>query len=79
FYIFKFVAGGDLKLYLALLPSINSEYVFTTILLIGLFGGGVVLVSLVYGACKGNLRKYQGLPYGAAITPAFLIGSAASI
>ncbi|QIA65835.1 hypothetical protein GT360_20190 [Vibrio astriarenae] len=78
-YAANIIAGGDLKLILAFLPGVNTEYMLSTICLMGILGGCVALLCFLYGFSKKDWLETHGLPYGVAIVSGFLVGSAASL
>lgn len=79
-YRFKYWGGGDLKLCLAFLPAVPEYYLLLFPVLIGLLGGALTVIYLVYGYITDMSKAWsQGLPYGIPVCLSGLLCVAASL
>lgn len=79
-YFISFWGGGDTKIAIAFLPAISEQYTLLFMVGIGLLGGVLLCVYLVYGLVKGMDRvKTAGLPFGVPICLSGLLFVAASL
>lgn len=69
-------AGGDIKLMLAYLIGIDSQWWPVVFLLTALMGGVMALGYLAYGALCNKMRQVRerGLPYGVPIALSGFLG-----
>ena len=73
---FGFFAGGDIKLMLAFLLGIETQWWPVVFLLTAFIGGVMAAGYLIAGLCKKNLKQVRkkGIPYGVPIVISGLFG-----
>jgi Flp pilus assembly protein protease CpaA len=77
---YRILGGGDVKLFVAFIPAISDPYLLMSLILIGLSGGVLAVIYLIYGYCTDLQKvKAKGLPFGIPICVVGLFCVAASL
>ena len=79
-FLFKFIAGGDIKLLVAFSLAIKAQFLPLTLVIIMLSGGALALSYYLFGLLTDlDKVKARGIPYGIPICLGCLFGVAASL
>lgn len=69
-FYFKLIGGGDVKLIIVLLFTLNPEQSLNFILYTAIMGGVVMIIGLLFN--RADIQQ-RGVPYAVAISSGFLI------